>query len=347
MGGMDSVDWPCRPVPQTWYSPEVIWPIGVSSRKMFSRLNPRSRRERAWCVLLLALLLDVICGDLPNRYHPVAYMGRGIGGVRRHAPTTGRALPLISGAVIAWGGGLVVWGFLTLVVRVLWRVPGGWLLATVLLKQMFAVRGLYDAAGQVEDALRADDLSEARRLLSWHLVSRDTTHLSSSQVAAAAIESVAENASDGIIAPLTFYLLGGLPAAYAYRWVQTCDSMLGYRDAEREWLGKVPARTDDLLNLVPARLTAVLFVVVSGHSRAAWHVWRRDAGRTASPNAGHPMSAAAGALDVELEKVDHYTLNAGTREPSTDDLCRVRWMLLGATALFGVLVWPLMRKSHD
>ncbi|MEM6528331.1 MAG: adenosylcobinamide-phosphate synthase CbiB, partial [Chloroflexota bacterium] len=212
-------------------------------------------------VLLLALALDLLFGEPPNRFHPVAWMGRFIGWLQKHVPVQGRTLPFISGAGITLSGAAIFGGAAWILSRILWRLPGGWILSAVLLKLTFSLRGLNDAAHTVETALQNDDLTEARRLASWHLVSRDTSALTAPQVAAAAIESVAENTSDGVIAPLFFYALGGLPGAYAYRYVQTCDSMLGYRDAQREWVGKLPARLDDLLNLLPARVTALLFVV--------------------------------------------------------------------------------------
>jgi adenosylcobinamide-phosphate synthase len=210
-----------------------------------------------------------------------------------------------------------------------------------LLKTTISLRGLNNAAHEVETALRGDDLREARRLLSWHLVSRDTSQLDASQVAAAAIESVAENTSDGIIAPLVWYGVGGVSAALTYRYLQTCDSILGYRDAEREWLGKIPARTDDLLNLIPARLTALCIVALRPRG---WHVWRRDAHLTASPNAGHPMSAMAGALDIELEKVGHYRLNARARSPETGDIRRARYLMFGAVGLFTIGLFMTLRE---
>ena len=189
--------------------------------------------------LLAALLLDLIVGDPPNRWHPVAWMGSLIYRLRQAAPEHGK---FAYGGLIAWGGATLVWALAEIVLRLSRRLPAplNMLLPIWLLKTTFSLRGLHRAAGDVEAALRADDLPEARRLLSWHLVSRETATLNAAQVAAAAIESVAENTSDGIIAPIFWYRTGGLPAALAYRYLQTCDSILGYRDAEREWLGKSP-----------------------------------------------------------------------------------------------------------
>jgi adenosylcobinamide-phosphate synthase len=190
----------------------------------------------------------------------------------------------------------------------------------------FSLRGLSNASSEVRRALEAGDLSEARRLLAWHLVSRDTARLDEPRLAAAVVESVAENASDSLIAPWLFYLLGGLPAALAYRFANTADAMLGYRDAEREWLGKIPARLDDVLNWLPARLTAVLLILAApwagGRPLRGLLVWWRDSSKTASPNAGHPMAAAAGVLGIELEKIGCYRLGAGQRLPSAADIGR-------------------------
>ena len=290
-------------------------------------------------ILLLALLLDALAGDPPGAYHPVAWMGEAIGAaqraVRRYAPEAGSGFLLLAGGTIALGGMTVSGAVGWLLSRAFGRLPRlpGWLAMALVLKSTFALRGLGQAAGEVRAALEAGDLEEARRLVGWHLVSRETSSLTASQVAAATIESVAENASDGVIAPLFYFALFGLPGALAYRFANTCDAMLGYRDAAREWLGKVPARLDDLLNLIPARLTALalgLACVITGEGlKGAFAVWRRDHGRTASPNAGHPMSAVAGALGVELEKVGVYRLGEGGRPPGPDDIRRavnlMRW----------------------
>lgn len=301
-----------------------------------------ARRQKTLC---LALLLDLALGDPPNCFHPVAWMGSAIAAAQRRAPRRGRLAQLAYGALLSAGGALTVAGLGRLLERAIAHLPGpwSWLAEAGLLKMTFSTRGLAAAAGEVRGALDACDLPEARRLVNWHLVGRDTTTLSVSQVAAATVESVAENTTDGVVAPLFYYALGGLPAALAYRFVNTVDSLLGYRDAAREWLGKVPARLDDLANLLPSRLTATLFVVaaalVGEDVRGAWRVWRRDGSTTASPNAGHPMSAMAGALEVELEKVGHYQLGAGQRPPVPEDVGRAVRLMRIATALSaGLLV---------
>jgi adenosylcobinamide-phosphate synthase len=178
------------------------------------------------------------------------------------------------------------------------------------LKPFFALRMLVEAGRVVRLPLEQHDLPVARQALQC-LVSRDRSQLTAELIAAATIESLAENLSDSIVAPLFYYTLFGLPGAALYRLFNTFDSMVGYH-GRYEYLGKAAAQLDDLLNLLPSRLTALLIIsaapLFSGDQRRAWHIWLRDAHKTASPNAGHPMAAMAGALGVLLEKVGHYAL---------------------------------------
>lgn len=291
-------------------------------------------------VVLLAVLADLALGDPPNRWHPTAWMGSAIVWAGRLRPRArGPVTDLVAGSVLAVGGTLAAAGAGMAVERLAARLPRpvGTLTVAAALGTTISIRGLDRAAAAVEGSLTAGDLAAARRLLAWHLVSRDTTALSASQVAAATIESVAENASDGVVAPLAWYVAGGLPAALAYRFANTADAMLGYRDPDHEWYGKAAARLDDALNLVPARLTALLLVlaapIAGGSPAAAWSIMRRDGRRTASPNAGLPMSAMAGALSVSLEKAGCYRLGGGLPDPGPADLRRARNVARTALAL--------------
>jgi adenosylcobinamide-phosphate synthase len=186
--------------------------------------------------------------------------------------------------------------------------------------------------------LLAGDLVEARRLLSYHLVSRDVTNLDASHVVGAAISSLAENLNDSVVAPLLAYRLGGLPTAYAYRAINTADAMLGYRTPELEWFGKPAARADDIVNWIPARLTALLIAIASGAPRESLNVARADARRCPSPNGGWPMAAMAGALGVVLVKRGVYTLHARGRHPTPADLARARRVTTLAAALATAIV---------
>src|SRR5436305_8828257 len=166
---------------------------------------------------------------------------------------------------------------------------------------MLSARALVEAGHEVESRLWHDDIEGARRAVTA-LVSRDASALDAPLLASAAVESLAENTADSIVGPLLAYAIGGLPAAFAYRATNTLDAMIGYR-GRYEYLGKAAARLDDLANLVPARITAALLLLGAAifrqDARAGWHIFRRDARRTESPNAGRPMAAMAGLLRVE------------------------------------------------
>lgn len=278
--------------------------------------------------LLLALALDAL-GEPPARVHPVVWMGHYLKWARKDWKAETPTSQLLEGAAgWALGAGLAA-GAGYAASRAPWYVQG------VLLKPLLARRALFAAVGEVGAALEKDDLPEARRLLAWHLVSRDTSELSAAEVAGAAIESLAENLSDSVVAPLLAYRVGGLPLAAAYRLTNTADAMWGYRVGELEYAGKTAARVDDLLNLAPARLTAACALIAAGGR--GWRVWARDRHRTASPNAGHPMSAFAGALGVQLDKRGVYVLHAGGREPGAADLrraARLAHRTLGLAVLF-------------
>lgn len=274
-------------------------------------------------MLLLAVALDLAVGDPPNRFHPVAWIGRLIAAGRRAAercPTRGLrayggALAIVVTAVAGAGGfvadaaaGWLPWP-LDLITR-------AWLL-----KCAFSLRGLVAAVWQVRDALASGDLPGARAALGTHLVSRPVESLDPGAATSAAIESLSENLTDSWVAPLCFYLVGGIGAAWAYRAVNTADAMIGYREGILEQLGAVAARLDDILNFLPARLAALALVVgawLAGESpRGAWRAWHRDARLTESPNAGRTMATMAGALGVTLEKGGHYRLGHGTPPDDT------------------------------
>ena len=274
--------------------------------------------------MLLALLLDTL-GEPPARFHPVVWMGHYLKWARKNWRGRAPGAQLAEGAA-GWALGV------GLAAGAGWAASGWpWWAQGALLKPLLARRALFGAVAEVAGALERDDLPEARRLLAWHLVSRDTSELSAAEVAGAAIESLAENLSDSVVAPLLAYRVGGLPLAAAYRLTNTADAMWGYRTAELEYAGKAAARADDLLNLAPARLTALCALAASGGR--GQRVWARGRRNTASPNAGHPMSAFAGALGVRLDKRGVYVLNAAGRAPDAADVRRALRLAARACAL--------------
>jgi adenosylcobinamide-phosphate synthase len=261
--------------------------------------------------LALAFVWDRLGGEPPAAVHPVVWLGRLIGALARAAGRGAPSRDLVCGLGIAVIVPLLGWWLTRVVLLGLGETP--WLRLAVsvwLLKSTFALQGLGKAALVVHDAIEAGDLPAARVGLR-SLCSRDASALDEAELAAAAIESVAENASDSVVAPLFFYVLFGLPGAMAYRAANTADAMIGYRGAY-EYLGKAAARLDDLLNVIPARLTAALLLAAGAvHGcdvRAGWRIWRRDGGKTESPNAGRPMATMAGLLGVRLEKSGCYAL---------------------------------------
>jgi adenosylcobinamide-phosphate synthase len=280
-------------------------------------------------VLAAALAVDLLVAEPPTALHPVVWIGRLAGWVERGAPGRGRsettqlAYGVLMTAIVVGASAACA----AAVERVLSRLPLALRLPllALALKPAFALRALVEAGEAVRRPLAAGDLAAARERLRG-LVSRDPSELGPELVAAAAVESLAENASDSVVAPWLYYVAGGLPAAYAYRAANTLDAMVGYR-GRYEWLGKAAARADDVLGWLPARLTALLIALASGVPARAWAVTRRDHGLTASPNAGWPMAAMAGALGVRLEKVGHYRLGDALRPVEPEDIRRAAAIL--------------------
>ena len=302
-------------------------------------------------VLILAVAIDLGLGDPPNALHPVAWFGRFVQALERRAPRDNPRAEMFYGAGIVTSG-VALSAFPAFVIERFYksRKPNvlGVLILAIALKMTFAWRALIQAGASVQRDLESERSDRARSDLRA-LVSRDTTQLESSHLAAAAIESLAENASDSFIAPLFYFTLFGLPGAFVYRAVNTLDSMIGYH-GRYEYLGKVAARLDDGLNLIPSRITAVLIVIAArfadGKARRAWRTMLRDHAKTASPNAGHPMSAMAGALDVRLEKVGHYRLNENGRAPQPRDIQRATRIVSVALAL-GTIIGIGMLKIRN
>jgi adenosylcobinamide-phosphate synthase len=287
-------------------------------------------------VLLAAAVLDALLGEPPGGVHPVTWMGRCLEWFERHAPRQ-ESWRLVYGAAVAIGGPCA-WAALG------WSVErfAPWPLQVLALKPTFAGRALLEAGHRVRDGLQAGQLQQARSDLT-SLVSRPTATLDSSLVAAAAIESLAENLVDSWVAPLAAYASFGLGGAYAYRAANTADAMWGYRTPTYEHLGKFAARLDDVLNWLPARAGALCLVVAGHRPRQSFLTWRRDARVTPSPNAGHPMAAVAGQLGVRLEKRDTYVLNADAPEPSECALSEASQLVARAMLLVTAVVLVTMK----
>lgn len=318
--------------------------------------NSARLRERS-AVALLALGVDAAFGEPPAGAHPVVWMGHFLAFARnRWRGASPRARLVEGGAWWALGASASFAGGL-LAERAASRLPAPVrrLALAALLKPALSARGLLGAVREVESPLARGDLPQARRLLAWHLVSRDTGTLSEDEVAGAAIESLAENLSDSVVAPVVWYVSGGLGLAYLYRFANTADASWGYRTPELEWSGKVAARADDLLGLAPARLTAALIALAcvwpsasrspSARPTAVWTSVGEEARLTASPNAGWPMSAASAALGVRLEKRGHYALGPDRRTPRAADVRAARSLATRVLALGVMLLAAGARRA--
>jgi adenosylcobinamide-phosphate synthase len=279
--------------------------------------------------LWLALGIDLRWGEPAAAWHPVVWIGRYLGACGKRL-SGGPPAVAFAGGALAWcvgaaAVGALAFGLQWLLVHQLLSldiaaVGGGLqgaalvLLLALLLKPLLAWRMLRDEVRAVEAALQTS-LAAGRARLSW-LVSRDVSQLSESEVRESAIESLAENLNDSVVAPVFWFLLFGLPGAAVYRFANTADAMWGYR-GEWEWAGKWAARADDVLSWVPARLTAALIWLIAGEFRLAG--LRREAAQTPSPNSGWPMAAMALALGVCLRKPAVYVLNKAGRAPQAVD----------------------------
>jgi adenosylcobinamide-phosphate synthase len=283
----------------------------------------------AAATVLLAGVIDVAFGEPPNAIHPVVWMGRLVTALERRRPRCRPRAELAYGAlIVAVTAGVCAAAGLALVVA-LARIP--WWLAlpmgAVALKVTFSLRGLVAAGRHVQRALDSD--ADAAREGLRALVSRDRD-LSPPQIVSATIESLAENLTDSVVAPLLAFAVFGLPGALVYRALNTMDAMIGYH-GELEYVGKVAARADDVANFIPARLTGVLLAALAatrGRGAAAWTALRRQHGLSTSPNKLWTIAPMAGALGVRLEKPGVYAVGPDTRP--------LRAAVIGEAA---VLVW--------
>ena len=264
-------------------------------------------------VLAAAYLFDWIAGDPQWFPHPVRLIGRGIDEGERvlRRPGQTHAAELAAGGVLTLG--MVVVAYLSAAKTIAWMKERdrrlGFVAETLLAWTCLASRSLHDEASAVVNALEKHDIVLARQRLS-RIVGRDTQSLSEQEISRAVIETVAESCSDGVIAPLFYMALGGVPLAMSYKAVNTLDSMIGHADDRYFYFGKIAARLDDVANFVPSRLTALGIITAAliedASSTAALETWRRDGAKHKSPNAGQPESAIAGALQVRLGGENYY-----------------------------------------
>lgn len=305
-----------------------------------------------WAVLG-GFLLDALFGDPTWLPHPVVLMGRCISALEKHLRT---ALPKTPRGELAGGAAVAAvlpLGTLAVTGLACWAAARlhpalGLALQMLWCGQALAAKGLAQESCNVYKELAKGDLPAARRAVA-RIVGRDTQNLTAAGVTRAAVETVAENTSDGVIAPLLYMLLGGAPLALTYKAINTMDSMLGYKNEKYLYFGRCAAKLDDAANWLPSRLAALLWVAaaaLTGNSaRGAWRIWRRDRRRHASPNSAQTESACAGALGVQLagpayyfgEYYDKPTIGDPLREIEPRDILRANRMMYAESLLALVL----------
>jgi adenosylcobinamide-phosphate synthase len=304
--------------------------------------------------MVLALVIDGVVGWPGALYarigHPVTWLGRLIGTLdaRWNRDGDSFAARRLSGVAAAVS---VIALASALALAVQTAIGAGWpriLLVGILAWPFVALRSLYEHVAAVARPLQAGDVEGARQAVSM-IVGRDPTQLDEAGIARAAIESLAENSSDGVVAPIFWGALFGLPGIVGYKAINTLDSMIGHRDIRHQAFGWAAARIDDVANLLPARLTGLLFALVSSHLSDALTCMWRDARHHRSINAGWPEAAVAGALSLRLcgprvyhgELAKEPWLNEAARDPAGGDVALALTLYVRAMGLFAALLLVL------
>ena len=259
-------------------------------------------------IILIAIIIDVIFGELPVKIHPVVWMGKIIDFLSEKLINYRSK---ISGVVLTF---LVVMIF-TLATYVLLHLSSFnyviyILVSSVILSTTFAIKALLTSAENMKNDID-HNIEKARQSMSY-LVSRNTMELNEEDLISATIETLTENITDSVIAPLFYAFIFGVIGAVVYRVINTLDAMVGYKTPEKIKIGWFPAKLDDILNFIPARITGILVVIAAAFLRLNWKnsykIMMRDARKPDSPNSGFSMAAAAGALDIKLEKIGYYKI---------------------------------------
>lgn len=300
---------------------------------------------------LCALFFDTIIGDPRSKYHPVVLLGNLIAFFEKYLRKASHSVIRQRAA-----GGMLV--FLTLLITYLvtWLIMQGaayfgktveFLCGAVVLSFTISPRSLAEAGLELKGYLEAGDLAAARFKVGW-IVGRDTDKLDTPEITRATVETVAENIVDGIISPLFYFMIGGVPLAFLYRAVNTMDSMVGYKSEKYLHFGMIAARVDDVFNYLPARMTGVFLVIASFmlryDTKSAIQMILRDAGKHPSPNSGIAEAGVAGAIGVRLGGVNYYGGTRHNRAFMGDPLevlqpkhIQETIYLMYAVTLFGVL----------
>lgn len=307
--------------------------------------------------IVAGFILDLIFGDPHSLPHPICLIGNLISFLERSL----RKIFGFSNNGLLFGGGVLV----LIVISTCFALPYALLylagmvnpwfafaLETLMFYQIFATKCLRDESMKVYYALQKGDLDEARLMLSW-IVGRDTKNLSEAEVTKGAVETIAENTADGIIAPMFYMFLGGAPLAFLYKGINTMDSMVGYKNEKYLYFGRCAAKLDDVANFIPARITGVLMIgaayFLNLDVQGAWKTFWRDRYNHLSPNSAMTESVAAGALNIQLGGGHFYfgkwvhkdTIGDDIRPVKAEDIVATN-SLLYMTAILSLILFTLI-----
>ena len=304
-------------------------------------------------IVAFALGMDFVFGDPKNKYHPTAWIGtliakltplaknqnmyvEKLGGIFVVAITVGVVVTLL--LILDAGISLLTTDWVTIVVS--------GVVVVILLKTTIAIRGMEKHAKAVLESLDQNNLDMARTNLSM-IVKRNTKNLDKNHVISGVLESISENTVDGITGPLFYFALFGLPGAFAYRVINTVDSMIGYKTDIFKNVGWFGATCDTILNYIPSRLTGLVMIIsaaiLQNNWKESYKIMIRDGKKTESPNAGYPMAALAGALETKFEKINHYKLGNGEIILTTEYVnSALTMMKLTSILFFGLVIIPII-----
>ncbi|MCL1978046.1 MAG: cobalamin biosynthesis protein [Candidatus Bathyarchaeota archaeon] len=293
-------------------------------------------------IFALAVLIDIVLGEIPDQIHPTVGIGKIINYLRPKLKNKNPKIEKANGVLL-----LVTVALLTTlpVFLGLWTIRfylGSIpyiIVGAILFKATFAIKCMRRYTAPIAKALKNNDLEGARKYLPY-IVRRDPNSLNERQIISAAVESIAESTTDGITGPFFFFTFLGVPGAFIYRVINTHDSMVAYKTPELRNIGWFSAKMDTAANYIPSRLTALLMVIAAGlvgeNAKEAWRILKRDKNNTASPNAGYTISAMAGALETQLAKPGYYAL--GDEGPITsEDIFKALRIMEVTTLLFGLI----------
>jgi adenosylcobinamide-phosphate synthase len=304
-------------------------------------------------IIGFAIILDLIFGDPKNRYHPTAWIGNFIGSITTCMKNGSQNLEKFGGIFIVLIpvsiSCIVLFGLdfsIDFINAEFWSVVISIIFGIILFKMTIAIRGMELHALAVLDSIQKNDLTQARKNLSM-IVKRNTKNLDKNHILSGTLESLSENIVDGITGPMFYFALFGLPGAFAYRIVNTVDSMVGYKTYMFKNLGWFGANCDNILNYIPSRLTGltmVLGAMLLGHDwKNCYAIFKRDGKKTDSPNAGYPMAALAGALGTTFEKIEHYSLGSGNQEITSKKVTdAIALMKVTSLLFFGIVSIPII-----